>query len=220
MAYVTNLPVNNLFNVTAVFGQSGSLWKNGHKGIDITAPQRTIYSVCNGSVTVVGFDKNGWGRYVSIMPEGFERIRIILCHMVENSVKVKKGDRVNRLTKIGTMGSTGNSTGVHLHVEMRIDNTPVNPASYLLIPNERAQNLNAANFKFDETCQKTALAAILDAFDKNAALPDISTICNSGANQNGVQSEKIAVLEKELAAAKNEIAQLKTKINNAQAALQ
>lgn len=217
MAFVTNLPVSNIFNITATFGQSGSLWKNGHKGMDLTAPQKTIYSVCDGEVTVVGFDKNGWGRYVSIKPDGFERIRFILCHMVENSVKVKKGDRVNRLTKIGTMGTTGNSTGVHLHVEMRIDNKSVNPSQYLLIPNERLQSLNSANYKFDANCQKTALAAILDAFDKNAALPDISNICSVAANG---QTDRISALEKELAAAKNEIAILKSKINNAKSALQ
>ena len=101
-SYTTNLPVNGKFNVTAIFGQQGSYWKNGHKGIDLTAADKRIYSVCDGTVTVVGFDKNGWGRYVSIKPEGFERVRFILCHLVENSVKVKKGDKVSRLTHIAS----------------------------------------------------------------------------------------------------------------------
>ena len=65
-SYTTNIPVNNTFNITAVFGQKGSLWKNGHKGVDITAENKTIYSICDGEVTVVGWDADGWGRYVSI----------------------------------------------------------------------------------------------------------------------------------------------------------
>ena len=52
---------------------------------------------------MVGFDEGGWGRYISIKPEGFERIRIIFCHLVKDSVKVKKGDKVSRKTVLGTM---------------------------------------------------------------------------------------------------------------------
>jgi len=136
-AYVTNLPLNNVFNVTATFGQTGGLWKNGHKGIDLTGDKK-IYSVCDGEVTFEGYDADGWGRYVSIMPTGQSRVRFIFCHLENNSVKVKKGDKVTRLTHIATMGSTGNSTGVHLHIEMRIDNTPCDVSPYLLIPNKKA----------------------------------------------------------------------------------
>lgn len=217
MAYVTNLPVNGTFNVTATFGQQGSLWKNGHKGIDITSSNRTLYSICDGEVTVVGFDQNGWGRYVSIRPTGFERIRIILCHMVENSTKVKVGNVVSRLTALGTMGTSGNSTGVHVHVEMRIDNNAVDPSSYMLIPNQKANGLSAANYKFDATCQRTALAAILDAYDKNAALPNVGNICS--ASDSGDCSGEIARLKAELEAVNYELAQAQIKISNAKAAL-
>lgn len=172
-AYTTNLPVNGKFNVTAIFGQQGSYWKNGHKGIDLTAADKRIYSVCDGEVTVVGFDKNGWGRYVSIKPEGFERVRFILCHLVDNSVKVKKGDKVSRLSHIGTMGTTGNSSGVHLHVEMRIDNKSVDPSSYLLISNKKQSGLSGADFKFEAKSQKTFLSALLAEFD-GESIPDTS----------------------------------------------
>lgn len=164
-SYTTNLPVNNRFNITAAFGEKGSLWKNGHKGVDITADDKTLYAVCDGEVTFVGFDKDGWGRYVSIMPNGFERIRIITCHMVNNSAKVKKGDKVSRITKIGTMGSTGNSTGVHVHIEMRIDNTPVDITPYLLLENKRVSGLISENYKFDASKQASLLSKIQNAFD-------------------------------------------------------
>ena len=163
--YTTNLPVNGKFSVTAIYGQSGPLWKNGHKGIDIVSQDKTIYSVCDGEVTVVSYDKDGWGRYVSIMPQGFERIRIILCHLKEGSVKLKKGDRVSRLSKIGTMGTTGNSTGVHLHIEMRVDNTPVDISSYLGIDNKIKKDLVDTDFKVDGKNQSQMLTEILNTFD-------------------------------------------------------
>lgn len=207
-SYTTNLPVNDKFNVTATFGQIGSYWKNGHKGIDITASNKKLYSVCDGEVTVVGFDKNGWGRYVSVKPDGFERIRFILCHMVENSVKVKKGDKVSRLTHIGTMGTTGNSSGVHVHVEMRIDNTSVDPSCYLLIPNKKGTGFSDTDFKFDAKGQKAFLSALLSEFDSENTAADT----DAGA-------EKIKELETEISALKDKNTALQNKISAAVSAL-
>ena len=206
-AYTTNIPVNNVFNVTAVFGQSGSMWKNGHKGVDITAQDKTLYSVCDGEVTVVGWDKGGWGRYVSIKPSGFERIRIILCHLVKDGVKVKVGDKVDRLTKIGTMGTTGNSSGVHVHVEMRVDNTPVDPTPYMLIANKKASGLKDTDYKFSPENQSAALTAILNAFDGCA-----------GTGDEDYQA-KIKELEATLQAVNTRLAAAEQKIENAKKAL-
>lgn len=198
-SYTTNLPVNGKFNVTAIFGQQGSYWKNGHKGIDLTAADKRIYSVCDGTVTVVGFDKNGWGRYVSIKPEGFERVRFILCHLVENSVKVKKGDKVSRLTHIGTMGTTGNSSGVHLHVEMRIDNKSVDPSTYLLIANKKQSGLSDGDFKFDAKSQKTFLSALLAEFDGKKA----DTTADESAQKIKELEGVISTLQNKISAAAN-----------------
>ena len=203
-AYTTNIPVNNVFNLTAYFGQSGGLWKNGHKGIDITAENKTLYSICDGEVTVVGWDKNGWGRYVSVKPSGFERVRIILCHLVKDSVKVKVGDKVSRLTKIGTMGTTGNSTGVHVHVEMRVDNTPVDPTPYMLLVNKKASGLRDTDYKFSPENQKSALTAVLNAFDANSGEEPLHTECE----------KKIKSLEAELEKTKSELAAAQSKIEN------
>ena len=198
-SYTTNLPVNGKFNVTAIFGQQGSYWKNGHKGIDLTAADKRIYSVCDGTVTVVGFDKNGWGRYVSIKPEGFERVRFILCHLVENSVKVKKGDKVSRLTHIGTMGTTGNSSGVHLHVEMRIDNKSVDPSGYLLIANKKASGLSDTNFKFNKEKQRELLTAVLSEFDGKKA----DTTADESAQKIKELEGVISTLQNKISAAQN-----------------
>ena len=207
--YTTNIPVNGKFNVTAVFGQKGSMWKNGHKGIDITAANKTLYSICDGEVTVVGWDENGWGRYVSIKPKGFERIRIIICHLVKDSVVVKKGDKVSRTTKIGTMGTTGNSTGVHVHVEMRIDNTAVNPAPYMQIANKTASGLSDLDYKFNENEQSAALNAVLNAFDGNSI---------SKAEFDKISDEN-KKLKDELVEVKNSLSLAQSKIEKAKKAL-
>ena len=208
-SYTTNIPVNNTFNITATFGQKGSLWKNGHKGIDITAENKTVYSICDGEVTVVGWDADGWGRYVSIKPSGFERIRIILCHLVKNSVKVKVGDKVCRTTKLGTMGTTGNSTGVHLHVEMRVDNSAVDPSPYMLIQNKKASGLVDTDFMFSPENQKSALTAVLNSFDaKNGSEPS-----------QAQDDEKIKDLEAELAKTKAELLLANNRLENVRKAL-
>ncbi len=130
---MTNLPITGAFSITAVYGQKGSFWANGHKGIDFVANDRRIFATCNGRVRLVSYDKNGWGQYVSI--EGDEGYRHIFCHLVKDSVTVKAGDPVTPLTVLGTMGSTGNVSGVHLHYQLQRGNTVVDPTDYLGIPN-------------------------------------------------------------------------------------
>ena len=110
---MTNLPLTGRITITAAFGEKGPYWKTFHKGIDMICDDKTVYAPCAGTVRVVAFDEGGWGQYVTIgSPDG--RIHIH-CHMVKGSVKVQSGEKVTRITKIGTMGDTGNATGVHLH---------------------------------------------------------------------------------------------------------
>lgn len=145
--YITNLPLNNIFGITACYKQVNTkLWSKHHKGIDFVGSSN-IYSVCDGIVRVVGWDSKGWGRYVTVEPNGYPDIRFIFAHFEKNGVKVKVGDKVTRKTILGIMGSTGNVTGKHLHLEMRYKNTDVDVSKYLGIPNKVASNLNASNYK-------------------------------------------------------------------------
>ena len=132
---MTNLPITGEFNVTAAFGQKGKYWSSVHKGIDLTCTNRTVYATCDGTVRVVSYDKSGWGRYVTIKSD--DGTIHIFCHLADESVEVKSGQRVNRLTKIGIMGTTGNSTGIHLHFQINNANgEAINPCEYLGIPNK------------------------------------------------------------------------------------
>lgn len=136
---MTNLPVDGKFKVTCEYGRKGNLWYGGvHKGIDIVADNKTLYSTCDGVVKSVGWDANGWGQYVRIEEKITKKIHIF-AHLVKGSVKVKVGQKVSRSTVIGTMGTTGNSTGVHLHFQIEKSNsnrTVEDPTSWLKIPNK------------------------------------------------------------------------------------
>lgn len=136
---MTNLPLNGEIEITAAFGEvNAKLWTGGHKGIDMISADKTVYSPCDGVVRVVAYDAAGWGQYVSIGDAAGRRH--LLCHMVKGSVQVKVGDKVTRTTKVGTMGSTGNSTGVHLHYQVNTsDGTPIDPSVWTHIPNKRGK---------------------------------------------------------------------------------
>lgn len=144
---MTNLPIVGQFNVTATFGQQGKYWENGHKGVDIVCSNRNVYATCDGTVRVIAYDAKGWGQYVTV-GDSTGDIHIF-CHLVKNSVNVKVGDRVSRTTKLATMGTTGNSTGVHLHYQINRNNIPINPCDHLSIPNKKG-TYNSADYQIKE----------------------------------------------------------------------
>lgn len=98
-----------------------------HKGIDIARPSnKTIKAADNGVVISAGWD-GGYGNKVEIdHGNGF---RTLYGHMA--SINVRVGQTVSQGQSIGVMGSTGDSTGVHLHFEVYKNGSLVNPLSYL-----------------------------------------------------------------------------------------
>ena len=101
--------------------------KTMHNGVDFAAPKGTlIYSTGDGIVTHAGW-KGGYGLLVTIKHAfGFQ------TRYAHNSrIYVKVGNRVSRGDKISAMGSTGRSTGTHLHYEVRRNNKPLNPTTFI-----------------------------------------------------------------------------------------
>ncbi len=101
----------------------------GHVGVDLTmsgARGRPIYATAGGTVISAGWS-GGYGKMVKIQHSG--GWVSYYAHM--NSYNVSVGETVNQGQQIGTIGSTGNSTGPHLHFELRINGTPVNPMKYI-----------------------------------------------------------------------------------------
>lgn len=105
----------------------GARWGRKHEGTDLAGAMGTpILATADGTVIHAGW-QSGYGNLVKIQHE--LGIETRYGHM--SKIRVKVGDRVSRGDRIGDMGSTGRSTGVHLHYEVRIDGKAVNPVSYL-----------------------------------------------------------------------------------------
>jgi murein DD-endopeptidase MepM/ murein hydrolase activator NlpD len=99
-----------------------------HTGIDLVAPFGTpVLAADDGVVALVGSSSSGYGNYVVIAHSG--GLNTLYGHLSTSLVKV--GQSVTQGTPVGLEGSTGNSTGAHLHFELRINQSPVNPAPYL-----------------------------------------------------------------------------------------
>jgi len=104
----------------------GRTWKF-HSGLDIASKRGTpIYAAATGKVIKAEYNE-GYGRHVEI-DHGFG-ISSLYGHC--NTLEVEVGAKVSRGDFIATMGSTGRSTGPHLHFEVRLDSHPVDPLDYL-----------------------------------------------------------------------------------------
>ena len=97
-----------------------------HAGMDFTAPTGTpIYATANGTVSSAGW-KQGYGNCVEIN-HGFG-YETLYGHM--SVIKARPGQQVKRGEVIGLVGSTGKSTGPHLHYEVHLRGEIMNPANY------------------------------------------------------------------------------------------
>ncbi len=99
-----------------------------HAGIDISGcgSGSPIYATNNGTVSFTGYERNGYGNWVEIDHNNGYKTRY--GHLLK--IRVKKGQTVEKGQIIGTMGSTGRSTGTHLHYEIRYNNKPYNPLDF------------------------------------------------------------------------------------------
>ena len=144
----TNIPLTGNFKVTCEYKRKGSWAAGWHTGIDLVGDD-TIYGTCDGTVTKIGYDKS-YGNYITVKaPDGKYHW---FCHL--SKVTCTEGQKISRTTKIGVMGSTGNSTGKHLHFEIRnssnkyADNS--DPAAYMGIPN-KVGDYNSSNYQVDSS---------------------------------------------------------------------
>lgn len=111
----TELPTKN-YRLSAKFNQRGRLWSSGrHTGLDFSASQGTpVLSVGSGKVV-----KAGWyGPYgKAVIVRHLDGKQTLYAHL--SRIGVKKGRHVHGGQRLGSVGSTGNSTGPHLHFEVR-----------------------------------------------------------------------------------------------------
>lgn len=122
------------YRVSAGFGLTGPLWEAEHGGQDFGATTgETIVAIAAGEVTEVAYAGPYGLRTIITTADGTE---VWYCHQTD--VTVSAGELVDVADPVGTVGSTGNSTGPHLHLEIRPDGgSPVDPMEWL-----RASGLN------------------------------------------------------------------------------
>jgi murein DD-endopeptidase MepM/ murein hydrolase activator NlpD len=121
------LPVAH-YRLTGRFGDRSGLWSTVHTGLDFAAPSGTpIRSVAAGTVLSTGYDGRYGEKTVIRLADGTE---LWFCH--QSRIDVRVGEQVGRGRVVGAIGSTGNVTGPHLHLEVHPGGgDPVDPFAWL-----------------------------------------------------------------------------------------
>ena len=123
--YLAVVPVTG--RITSRYGVNESIRDHTHKGIDIAATRGTpILATASGKVTFAGWS-SGYGYLVKI--DHGNGVETYYGHC--SKLYVSAGDTVDAGEKIAAVGSTGNSTGNHLHFEIRLNGKQVNPESFV-----------------------------------------------------------------------------------------
>jgi murein DD-endopeptidase MepM/ murein hydrolase activator NlpD len=126
------------FNITQPFGPTNVLlepplgpYRHFHTGVDISAPLGTpVTAAADGVVVAVGHTALGYGNYVILAHGG--GIETLYGHLLDTTVRV--GDHLARGQQLGHEGSTGFSTGPHVHFELRVNDQVTDPMPYLPVP--------------------------------------------------------------------------------------
>ena len=129
--YISPIPGRTKRNIT-----TGYYGYSGHTGVDFACAGGTpIVAVQSGVVVTSTALKRANGSYRSygeyIVINHYDGTMTLYAHMKPGSRMVQKGDTVIQGQQIGQVGTTGNSTGNHLHFEVRVNGSPVNPTPYL-----------------------------------------------------------------------------------------
>lgn len=106
-----------------VAGQLTQGYHTGHTALDLAVPVGTpVHSTETGRVVHAGWNDEGYGNLVIVENGPY---RTYYAHL--NDINVQVGDQVSAGTVVGLSGSTGNSTGPHLHYEVRLNGTAIDP---------------------------------------------------------------------------------------------
>ena len=119
------------FRITQKFGNNSKYYArfglSGHDGIDFAGrnpgDKVPCYACFDGEIVGIGKSKHGYGNYIKIKTDrngNGESRELLYAHLDSFSDGLKKGDRVYVGNPIGIIGNTGNSTGVHLHLRVRV----------------------------------------------------------------------------------------------------
>ena len=120
-------PITAPYTITATWGETSPYWQTYHTGVDLACPSGTqIHAIAGGTVVSTEYDSAYGNLTVVQLHDG---VQVWYAHQTEQRVAV--GDVVGPGEVIGTVGATGNVTGDHLHLEVRVDGADVDPQPYL-----------------------------------------------------------------------------------------
>jgi murein DD-endopeptidase MepM/ murein hydrolase activator NlpD len=102
-----------------------------HTGLDISRAHGTPVAAADSGHVIYSGWRGGYGKVVMINHGNQRGNNIVTLYAHLSSIRVGTGQEVNKGSTIGNVGSTGYSTGAHLHFEVRVDGRPVNPLGYL-----------------------------------------------------------------------------------------
>ena len=124
-------PAVNLYTVTSPYGHRSLGY---HRGIDISGANASgalVVAGASGTVVEAGWSTGGYGNYVKI--DHGNGVETLYAHMLDNSLMVSVGDKVQKGQTIGRVGNTGYSFGAHLHFEVLENDVSIDPVKYLTI---------------------------------------------------------------------------------------
>lgn len=171
---------------------------SSHSGVDIASSLRigtvniiavkdgTVIYPTTGSVTNCVSNSNldscggGYGNYVMI--EHSDGTSTLYGHMYENSITVKAGDVVKQGQVIGKMGSSGRSTGTHLHFEVRVNGNQVEPLNYVSKENPRPIAKDGSMIKGSTNKQTVCLTLLNSEYSLNGAIALFTNIDSESAH--------------------------------------
>lgn len=114
-------PLPPRFKITTPYKKPGKMWSCGyHVGVDFAAPTGTPVMACKNGKVLEAKEGVTWGPSYgkAVVIDHGDGVRAVYAHLSE--IGVKSGDKVTEGQEIGKVGSTGNSSGPHLHLECRL----------------------------------------------------------------------------------------------------
>lgn len=131
---------------------------------------------CPSNTEVVPCNGSGYGNYVKI--EDASGVVIIYAHMHQGTITVKEGDYVEQGQVIGKVGSSGRSTGAHLHFEVRVNDSPVAPLNYVSSDNPRPISKTTNYVEGSNEKESICLTLKASGFSNNGVIALMTNIYN------------------------------------------
>ncbi len=175
-----------------------------HNGTDMRAPSGSrIFAAADGTISLVAFDRNGFGNYVKI-DHGLGRVTLY-AHMRSIAKGIKNGVRVKKGQVIGYVGMTGLATGPHLHYELMIDGVQINPKTADLPDTENLSAFQTAQLRqqSDSIRRRFELAAEIEGKPSPERIL-AAQLEREAAEAQGVKNENAKLAAQQNAALKDE----------------